>query len=433
MKLLVSLLLIVCFSYASYTGYKSYELSNKENEYKYDYAELHMIKYGLFNLNFWKERLFEVLKDRVHDFEITTKDLEGIRTQIEFYLSDLYKEYFESGKLLDAIVESKKGDSKENALGKMFVDMFRENIEAEISKIDFKAQIPLLADKLMVELERKTPEIKKAIGQSISDMLAKEMQSQLTDRRQPIYEKYGCDNLKDTNDLIIQEQGLYSNQKLSLIRRTLLSLGLMLIILLAGNKFMDFKTQMTWLSIVCMGFLLLGLALPMIDLDARLSTLDISLMGANIHFDEQVMYYQSKSIIDVTITLLEGRGIDLKIVGLLILLFSIILPFSKMILSTVFLYIKSSRKSKLIQTIIFYMGKWSMADVFVVAIFMSYIGFYGLLSSMLGDFSRQSQSTTAETVNYSQLSPGIIFFTSYCLLSIVMSSLIHRKFKTKTT
>ena len=94
---------------------------------------------------------------------------------------------------------------------------------------------------------------------------------------------------------------------------------------------MPFSWSISWLTLICTVFLALGLALPMIDLDARLSTIDVTLLDSNIHFDEQVMYYQSKSIIDVTITLLEGRGIDLKIVGLLILLFSIILIFANLL------------------------------------------------------------------------------------------------------
>ena len=32
-------------------------------------------------------------------------------------------------------------------------------------------------------------------------------------------------------------------------------------------------------------------------------------------------------------------------------------------------------------------GKWSMADVMVVAIFMAYIGFNGIITSQFGQFS----------------------------------------------
>jgi len=97
------------------------------------------------------------------------------------------------------------------------------------------------------------------------------------------------------------------------------------------------------------------------------------------------------------------------------------------LLTTFYLFVERAKKSAFVKTVIFYLGKWSMADVFVVAIFMSYIGFYGLLNTQLASMAGgDSNSVNIETVNYSKLSPGIIFFTLYCLFSIVMSTLIHR-------
>ena len=191
-------------------------------------------------------------------------------------------------------------------------------------------------------------------------------------------------------------------------------------------KWMTFKWAMVWLTLSCVAFLCLGLGLPMIELDARLSDVDLKLIGEELHFDEQVMYYQSKSIIDVTKTLLEGGGLDMKIVGILILLFSIVFPFLKMVLTTWYMFVARARDSKFVKLVIFYLGKWSMADVFVVAIFMSYIGFYGLLNSQLSNMAGGSDTVSIETVNYSKLAPGVIFFTLYCVFSILMSTLIHR-------
>lgn len=427
MKYLSHLILCISIAYACATAYKSYGLAAEENAVRYDYAEIHMIKYGLFNLDLWKEKLFHVLEDRIDDFEITSRDLKGIRKQIELYLEDLYVEYFESGKLIDALVEARQGSEEEQKLGKLFVGLFRKNIEAELKKIDFRAQIPVITDNLMLELERKIPEIKQSISTSVSDMIAEELAGSGADRRVPIYLKYDAGDLEAADAEIEQRLARLASQKKSYLLRCLSALVLALISLLLSYKVFTLQAGMSWLTVICTVFLAMGLALPMIDLDARLSTIDISILGEQIHFEEQVMYFQSKSIIDVTRTLLEGRGIDLKIVGLLILLFSIVLPLLKMILTTVYLYIEKSRQSKWIQVLIFYMGKWSMADVFVVAIFMSYIGFYGLISSMLNDFSYQSYSSSADTVNYSKLSAGIIFFSSYCVLSIIMSSIIHRK------
>ena len=431
MKYIIHFFLGLFVLFASYTAFDIYTSSKELNSYKYDYAEIHQIKYGLFNVDLWKEKLFYMLEDRVSDFDITAEDLSAIRKQIIFYLEDLYKEYFESGKLIDALVEAQTEDDDSQKLGKFFVGLFRNNIEKEIQKMDFKAQIPLIADNLMVEVERKTPEIKESIAKSISDMLAEELASRMEDPRVQIYNKYDTKDFDSAKEEIKVQMDFCESNIDKLILRSLIALIACLILLLVFYKVFDIRSSMSWMTAVCTVFLILGLALPMIDLDARLSTLDITILGEDIHFDEQVMYFQSKSIIDVTRTLLEGNGLDLKIVGLLILVFSIVLPFSKMLLGTVYLYLPKTRDNSIIKTIIFYMGKWSMADVFVVAIFMSYIGFYGLISSMLGDLSSEAHSTVAETVNYSKLSPGIIFFTAYCILSIMMSSIMHRKFRSE--
>ncbi|MBT8231901.1 MAG: hypothetical protein HKO66_05550 [Saprospiraceae bacterium] len=429
MKYILSIAIASILLFSSWNGKHLYHVSNLENEYKYDFAEVNMIKYGLFNLDIWKEKVFGILEKNVDQFEINASDMSGIKDQIEIYLNQLYKEYFESGKLIDVLMEAQAEDGKSKSLGKMFVGLFKKNIEKEIQKIDFKSQIPTISQSLMNELERKIPEIKAAISESIGDMLADELGEKKEDPRMPYFEKYGTDNIQATNTKLIRKVEDTIEVKEQFLIKTIGGLLISVILLLLGMKTLNFKPSMLWLGLICIISLTLGLTLPMIDLDARLTSVDVSLLGENIHFDEQVMYYQSKSIVDVTRTLLEGKGIDLKIVGILILVFSIVLPFLKMLLSGMYLYLEKMRQKKFVEIVIFYMGKWSMADVFVVAIFMSYIGFYGLLSSQLGDLSGQTSSSAIDTVNYSKLSSGIIFFTAYCVLSIVMSTLIHKKMK----
>ncbi len=67
--------------------------------------------------------------------------------------------------------------------------------------------------------------------------------------------------------------------------------------------------------------------MPMIDLDARLNSFQTDLLGSKIGFDEQSLYYQSKSILEVTTTLIKEGAADLKIVGYMILVFSIVFMF----------------------------------------------------------------------------------------------------------
>ena len=427
MKYFLALIISFATIYSGWTGYQLYETTQKENVYKYDYAEIKLVKYGLFNLDIWKEKIFSILESKAGGFELKSSDYNGIQRQIEKYLVQVHEDYFESGKIIEYITEESKADKK--GVSKLLMGLFKGKIEKQIEKIDFKSQIPGLAKQLTNELKKKTPEIKQAITEQISKMIAEETSKGMQDQRQVYIEKYEVNDLEELSAYLSDQILQLQFQKKKWITHTLIGLLLSIVLLLAGIKLLGLRLSMTLLSIVCSIFLIIGLALPMIILDARLTEVDLKIMDETVHFDEQFMYYQSKSIIDVTQTLLRGKGTDLKIVGFLILLFSIILPATKMLATNLYLYAANARRSRILKIIIFHLGKWSMADVFVVAIFMSYIGFYGLVSSQLGDMERHTDSFTLDTINYSSLAPGIIFFTLYCIFSIMMSSIVHRQEK----
>ena len=170
-----------------------------------------------------------------------------------------------------------------------------------------------------------------------------------------------------------------------------------------------------------------SVSLPMIDLEAMLNAFEINIIGTTIGFDKQYIYYQSKSILDVTETLISSGGIDLKIVGYMVLCFSVIFPFIKLILTVLYLFSSKMRENRWVQNIIFYLGKWSMADVFVVALFMAYIGFYGILNSQLQAIENNKGGFAVETINNSSLSPGALFFTSYCIMSIILGIVVNKR------
>ncbi len=99
-------------------------------------------------------------------------------------------------------------------------------------------------------------------------------------------------------------------------------------------------------------------------------------------------------------------------VAALILLFSVGIPLLKaLLLLGAHLPVKQTIKRKLLW-LSAVTSKWSMADVFVVAIFVAYLAANGLRESRaLVDFS-------------SQLGPGFYYFLGYCLVSIVATQLL---------
>ena len=72
-------------------------------------------------------------------------------------------------------------------------------------------------------------------------------------------------------------------------------------------------------------------------------------------------------------------------------------------------------------------GKWSMADVMVVAIFMAYIGFNGIVGNQLDMLRESSESVEIFTTNGTRLLGGFYLFLSFCISSLVLSEILVRK------
>ena len=68
-----------------------------------------------------------------------------------------------------------------------------------------------------------------------------------------------------------------------------------------------------------------------------------------------------------------------------------------------------------------------MADVMVVAMFMAYIGFNGIITSQFGQLSSASQELVILTTNGTSLKPGFYLFLTYTLLALFLSGFLTRK------
>ncbi|MGV6852021.1 MAG: paraquat-inducible protein A [bacterium] len=127
--------------------------------------------------------------------------------------------------------------------------------------------------------------------------------------------------------------------------------------------------------------------------------------------DEAVVFYQSKGIFSTIYSVLESGGF--LVAGLLIL-FSVVVPLLKTAVIGVGLLVNNhrSRKAAKLMNMI---GKWSMADVFVVALILSYFVVDG------GASIEDTIQTSAE------LQVGIYFFSAYVLLSMFGTVWVNRR------
>ena len=129
------------------------------------------------------------------------------------------------------------------------------------------------------------------------------------------------------------------------------------------------------------------------------------IMMMSIHKDVEylgdvVLMMESKGVLGSISKLFESKD---YVVGAALLLFSIILPLLK---TLSMLFVSVFLKNRFAHTIVHsfkLLGKWSMADVFVVATFLVY------LSGSKGEMSRAEVQT------------GLYFFLAYVILSMLAS------------
>lgn len=143
-------------------------------------------------------------------------------------------------------------------------------------------------------------------------------------------------------------------------------------------------------------FLLVGVVAPMLTVVAQT---EVTLLG------EVIFQYESRSIIGTAHHLVSGGNL---LVGLLLFLFSVLIPVAKLALSFVALgrFAKSSKQLALKS--IRMIGKWSMTDVFVVAILLAFL------------------STESKAFTDASLGPGLYFFAGYGLLSLIAAQVLIR-------
>ena len=168
----------------------------------------------------------------------------------------------------------------------------------------------------------------------------------------------------------------------------------------------------------------------MIEIDARISEISIGMFGERAEFKNQVLYYKSKSVLEVVWLMMTQGAFGLRCVGGLILCFSVLFPLAKLTSIALMQFNATLKARRSLQWLVRESGKWSMADVMVVAIFMSYIGFSGILSEQLKQLENFGSSVEILTTNQSRLQTGFFAFTGFALLSMFLSrsvSILERR------
>lgn len=134
----------------------------------------------------------------------------------------------------------------------------------------------------------------------------------------------------------------------------------------------------------------------------------------------------SNSILQTTSSLFSN---GYQFVACMILLFSIIVPVAKGGLFIYMLVTKNLEYRRKIYSFINVIAKWSMCDVFITAIFLTYLSSGAkshVENHVLSIFGAPIQVKTMIGMS-AQLQPGFYCFLAYCVLSLLAVQLYQRQ------
>ncbi len=416
-KLLLILFLGILLAVEGYFGYRLHKLSDQQKEVKEDYASVNNIELGLFSVENWREQVANIVDHQVRNFRMTPAQKKELQLEIQDIILALINKA--------EVMINKPQTSVGGRIKKFAVKKF-----VNIDKI--KAQVPDFARSIMAKVDNPTNKNK------LSDMAL----SKFSDLQKHGYidstimtsdslsaallSKYNISSHDDLNNKLL---GLLGPIRTETYNYSFAMLGCVIVVLLVWwvlRKRVDLHAALFVMSLL-FAFILLGVGLTasMIEVDARIRSFDFVLLGEHVVFKDQVLFFQSKSILDVVHVLIKQHHADSIGVGILILVFSILFPIMK--LSSTGIHLLSKRRiaeNKVVKYFAFQSGKWSMADVIVIAILMTYVGLTAPLENRLQNMNIPSEGLSVISTNNTALQPGYIIFICFVLYGLILSTIL---------
>tara|TARA_R100000306_G_C4327702_1_gene118564 strand:- start:120 stop:734 length:615 start_codon:yes stop_codon:yes gene_type:complete len=134
-----------------------------------------------------------------------------------------------------------------------------------------------------------------------------------------------------------------------------------------------------------------------------------SMLGLDKLEGEIDAYKKTRSIWGTVNELANNKN---YLVAALVAVFSIVIPTLKLLMQLLYCFLPMNRFKHLLGQLIQGLSKWSMVDVFVIALIVSYLA--GNADGQMGELIKM----------HAELGDGFWYFTGYCLFAIAASSSI---------
>ncbi|MEO3405607.1 paraquat-inducible protein A [Mucilaginibacter sp. CAU 1740] len=403
---------------AAYSGYRLADVSAEREQVKEDYSLSNSVTFGLFSIDQWRDRITEVLSSQIQDYHITKAQQRDMLIMVEKEMHGLVS------KTVAEINKPQKG------LGAKLKKLAFNTL---VDSAELQAQVKPFAKTIVAKIS--SPESEKRL-KNIAGSKVNQLTSQIYDSvsvanyavTKYVYKKYKVSDPIAFNNRIDQK---LAELKIQLVQYVCIMLGCVLVALLlwfALRKQVHLQTPL-FIFALLFAFVMLvtGSLLPVVEVDARIQSLHLALLDGNVEFKNQVLFYQSKSILGIVETLIGQPKPDAILVGVLILLFILVLPLLRLIAKGIYVFSpKKLGRNGVVRYLTFELGKWDMSDVMIVGMLMTYIGLNGILKSQLSSLNIHTESLNVITANGTSLQPGYFIFAGYVLFAALLSYILKR-------
>lgn len=403
----------------AYCGNKVYHLSQQEKQVQEDFATLNNITFGLLSINSWKDKVSLIINKQISGFNFTSGQQKDLQKEIEQIMNALIT------KAIGIINRPQK-----TLIGKLK----KAAVKVFVNEKELRAQVPGFAREIIKQVNKPSSKLrlKRLANSKFKELEKTTFDSSITAEtvvRTKLYKKYNvqdADGFQKKTDQILTDNKTQSRQfTYAMLIGALLFLIVWMIV--KRNKALHkpfFAVSMLAAAVL----LVVGVSSTMIDVEARIKLVDFSILGQHMVFKNQILFFQSKGILEVVMILLKATAPESIAVGVLIFCFSIVFPVSKLSSALVYLFGSKGRwsRGKLIHYFAFDSGKWSMADVMVVAIMMTYLAFNGILDNQLAELNIKNSYLSTVTTNNTALQPGFMIFLGFVIFSLLMSEILKR-------
>jgi hypothetical protein len=412
---------VLLLAVAALFTWRTIEGLSARRSLRMDLAEISHARYEFLNADRWVGKLVPILEARIDALDLKAAGKEYLRPMVR---NALYR--------LLANVQQKMSAKPTPTPGKPAGFSVQGNpLIVNMIVAALKPHVPEYAEVVLAELGRRETQdtLKKYFKSVLADGAKHTFGSVDVTRYSSILQRYGCADASACQ----QELGKRiheADEKIAYYYvAVLVSSAVAFLLLMIGRPVLG-RAAVIVLLLFCVVLLVGGVLSPMIEVEAKISRLSMTFLGEPMAFGEQVLYFQSKSVLEVFHTLITYGRPDMWVVGVLVLMFSVVFPTLKVFSSALCLYKPDLLyRNRVVKFFALESSKWSMADVMALAMFMAFVAFNGLIGSTMNGLKDTGADLVIPT-DSSKLLPGVYLFIGFCLASLFLSKRLARGIRT---